>query len=155
LKDASIKLIEELGLQDNVIIKDFVENQELPELYNQSSVFILPSLAEGVPRTILEAMACGTPVVCTNLPQLIKIVSECGLLIPPGDPDAIARSLADLASDRKMAQAYGREGRMRAVSSYSWNDTVARTLELYSSLTKEYAGIISRKVEERSEHGET
>ena len=135
-KDDCLKMIEDMGLKEKVILMDFVDNEDLPEIYQQSSLFVLPSLSEGVPRTILEAMACGVPVACTELPQLVKIVSECGLLFPPKDPEALAASLSTLVSDHEMAQGCGRNGREKAVSMYSWSDTVSKTLDLYASLTR-------------------
>jgi len=134
-KDDCLRMIEDLGLTEKVILRDFVQNRDLPKIYQQSSLFVLPSLEEGVPRTILEAMACGVPVACTELPQLVKIVSGCGLLFPLRDPEALAAALSTLVSDTEMAQTCGRNGRERAVSMYSWSDTVSRTLDLYASLT--------------------
>ncbi|WP_292520009.1 glycosyltransferase family 4 protein [Methanoculleus sp.] len=135
LKDDSLRMIEDLGLTGKVILKDFVQNKDLPDVYRQSSLFVLPSLEEGVPRTILEAMACGVPVACTELPQLVDIVSGCGLLFPLRDPEALAAALSTLASDPDMARTCGTTGRERTVSRYSWNDTVRKTLDLYASLT--------------------
>ena len=135
LKGDCLKMIEDLGLTENVILRDFVQNRDLPEIYRQSSLFVLPSLEEGVPRTILEAMACGVPVACTELPQLTKIVSGCGRLFPLKDPEALAAALSTLISDPEMAQTCGKNGRERAVSMYSWSDTVSKTLDLYASLT--------------------
>lgn len=146
-KDDCIRMIEDLGLMEKVILRDFVENNDLPEIYQQSSLFVLPSLEEGVPRTILEAMACGVPVACTDLPQLVKIVSGCGLLFPPRDPEALAATLSALISDTEMARACGRNGREKAVTMYSWSDTVSKTLDLYASL-------IGRRVADKSRKSE-
>lgn len=134
LKDESIGMIREMGLEDKVILRDFIPNEELPGLYQDSMLFLLPSLEEGVPRTILEAMACGRPVVCTALPQLIDIVSGCGVLIPTKDARAVADALSELASDPARAHDLGQAARAKVVSQYSWNDTVAKTLDLYASL---------------------
>jgi glycosyltransferase involved in cell wall biosynthesis len=133
-KDDCLRMIEDLGLTEKVILRDFADNKDLPEIYQQSSLFVLPSLMEGVPRTILEAMACGVPVACTELPQLVKIVSGCGLLFPLKDPEALAAALSTLVSDPEMAQTCGKNGRERAVSMYSWSDTVSKTQDLYASL---------------------
>lgn len=135
-RDDCLKLIDELGLTEKVILRDFIQNKDLPEVYRQSSLFVLPSLEEGVPRTILEAMACGVPVACTELPQLVEIVSGCGLLFPLRDSEALATALSTLVSDSEMAQICGRNGRERAVSMFSWSDTVSKTLDLYASLTE-------------------
>ena len=134
LKDDFAKMILEMGLEKKVVLKDFVPNKDLPNLYQESSLFVLPSLEEGVPRTILEAMACGRPVVCTALPQLVDIVSGCGVLVPTRDAGAVADALSTLVSDPVLARNLGQSARARVVSQYSWDDTVARTLDLYASL---------------------
>lgn len=134
LRDELTRMIREMGLEDRVVLKDFVSNTELPDLYRDSSVFVLSSLEEGVPRTILEAMACERPVVCTALPQLVDIVSGCGILVPTRDPAAVAEALATLASDPSFARRLGRSARAKVAAHYSWDDTVARTLDLYASL---------------------
>ncbi|MCM2465668.1 hypothetical protein DIC75_04965 [Methanoculleus sp. CWC-02] len=134
LRDDFIRTIREMGLEDRVILRDFTPNKELPDLYQDSSLFVLPSLEEGVPRTILEAMACGRPVVCTALPQLIDIVSGCGMLVPTEDAGAVADALSALVSEPALARNLGQSAREKVVSQYSWDDTVARTLDLYASL---------------------
>jgi len=144
-KEDCLRMVEDLGLTEKVILRDFVQNKDLPEIYQESCLFVLPSLEEGVPRTILEAMACGVPVACTELPQLIKIVSGCGLLFPLRDPVALAAALSALASDPEAAQIYGKNGRERAVSMYSWSDTVSKTLDLYASLIGDRAADKSRE----------
>jgi glycosyltransferase involved in cell wall biosynthesis len=134
LRDDFTRMIQEMDLEDKVVLRDFIPNKELPGLYQDSSLFILPSLEEGVPRTILEAMACGRPVICTALPQLVDIVSGCGVLVPPADDGAVADALSALVSDPVLARNLGQSARAKVVSQYSWDDTVARTLDLYASL---------------------
>ncbi|MCE5338475.1 MAG: glycosyltransferase family 4 protein [Methanomicrobiaceae archaeon] len=134
LNDDFTKMIQGMGLEEKVVLKDFVPNKDLPDLYRESPLFVLPSLEEGVPRTILEAMACGRPVVCTALPQLVNIVSGCGVLVPTRDAVAVADALSTLVSDPAFARNLGQSARARIVSQYSWDDTVTRTLDLYASL---------------------
>ena len=134
LKDDLTRMIQKMGLEDRVVLRDFISNEELPALYRDSSLFVLPSLEEGVPRTILEAMACGRPVVCTALPQLVDIVSGCGILVPARDAGAVADALSTLVSDPALARDFGRAARAKVASNFSWDDTVARTLDLYASL---------------------
>ncbi|TAJ43684.1 glycosyltransferase family 4 protein [Methanofollis fontis] len=134
LKDEFIDMIKEMELGDKVTLQDFIPNHELPGLYQDSSFFVLPSLEEGVPRTILEGMACGKPVVCTELPQLVDIVSGCGMLVPLRDSEALADALSRLAEDPHLASSIGKAGRVNVVSHFSWEDTVSRTLDLYDSL---------------------
>lgn len=126
--------IHELNLSKNIIMKGFVPNSELPSIYQNSDVFVLPSINEGVPRTILEAMACGIPVVCTELPQLIDIVKGCGIMVPKRDPQALAEAVSKIISDKGLSQKLGENGRKNVVDNYSWEDTVNRTINLYKEL---------------------
>jgi glycosyltransferase involved in cell wall biosynthesis len=134
LKGNIEQMIRDLNLSKNIIMKEFVPNSELPEIYQSSDVFVLPSLNEGIPRTILEAMACGIPVVCTELPQLVDVVEGCGLLVPVKDSQALAEGISRIVSDRGMAQKFGKNGRVKVVENYSWEDTVKKTVQLYEEL---------------------
>jgi glycosyltransferase involved in cell wall biosynthesis len=133
-RDDAIKKINELGLSENIEIRDFVSNSELPEIYQQSDVFVLPSLSEGIPRTILESMSSGIPVICTELPQLVDIVEGCGLLVPVRDSKAISDSVCLILSDKIRAKEMGKKGRDKLVNNFSWDDTVGKTLNLYEGL---------------------
>jgi glycosyltransferase involved in cell wall biosynthesis len=133
-KNKIVKQIHELGLDDNVTLKEFVPNSEIVQLYQQSTVFVLPSLEEGVPRTILESMSCGIPVVCSRLPQLVDIVEGSGFLVPTKDPQALADSISTILSDPELAANMGIHGRQKVLSRHSWIDTVKRTISLYEEL---------------------
>jgi len=134
LKESIEQKIRDLDLGKNVIIKEFVPNSELPGIYQSSDVFVLPSLNEGVPRTILEAMSCGMPIVCTELPQLVDVVEGCGLLVPLRDSQALAESISKIMSDKELAQKLGANGRVKVAENYSWEDTVKKTVQLYEEL---------------------
>jgi glycosyltransferase involved in cell wall biosynthesis len=126
--------VERLGLGGRVQFKDFVPNPQLPELYREAGVFVLTSSAEGVPRAMLEAMSCGVPVVSTELGQLKEVVQDCGVLVPQGDPQAVADAIAGIANDRSLARNLGDNGRSRVMAGYSWKDTVERTVMVYEEL---------------------
>lgn len=123
--------VHELGLDAMVKIIEFLPNEELPAVYQSADVFILSSLAEGVPRTMLEAMSCGLPVICTDLPQLRHIVEGCGLIVPARDSKALAKAILKVSSDPALAQSLGSCGRERVMKSFSWDETVQQTLLLY------------------------
>jgi glycosyltransferase involved in cell wall biosynthesis len=127
--------IRELDLTDAVTLSTFVPNTELPAVYRNSSVFVLPSIYEGFPRTILEAMACGVPVVCSRLPQLVDVVNGAGLTIPVRDAGAIASAVSAILADPAMARKMGETGRSRVNEHFSWKDTVMRTTQLFEELT--------------------
>jgi glycosyltransferase involved in cell wall biosynthesis len=126
--------IQDLKLDKCIAFKDFVPNTEIVKLYQSSSVFVLPSLEEGVPRTILEAMSCGIPIVCSNLPQLVDIVKDGGFLVPTKDPEALADRVSKILSNKSLAKKMGQNGRENIIMNYSWSDTVEKTLQLYSEL---------------------
>jgi len=149
LKDDFARMILEMDLEDEIILKDFIPNGDLSKIYQESALFVLTSLEEGVPRTILEAMACGRPVVCTALPQLVDIISDCGRLIPTEDSGAVADALSELISDPDLARDLGQTARARVASEYSWDDTVAKTLELYASLVYPISGSCTPKTTEK------
>ncbi|UGV40034.1 glycosyltransferase family 4 protein [Methanococcoides orientis] len=133
-KDRIIQKIHDLELDKDITIKDFVPNSEIVQLYQNSSVFVLPSLEEGVPRTILESMSCGVPVVCTRLPQLVDIVEGSGFLVPIKDSQTLADRISEILSDISLAEGLGQNGRKNVVANYSWKDTVKRTIQLYEGL---------------------
>lgn len=134
LKDKILNKIKLLNLSNNVTIIDFLPNSELPSFYNNSDIFVLPSLYEGVPRTILEAMSCEVPVVCTNLPQLKNIVDGCGYLVPSHNPKAIADRVLTILSDDNLRLKFGNNGRCKILKYYSWEETVKQINNLYKEL---------------------
>jgi glycosyltransferase involved in cell wall biosynthesis len=133
-KEKIIERINELNLQNSIVIKDFIPNSEIVHLYHNSSVLLLSSLREGVPRVILEAMACGVPVVCTRLPHLVDIVDCGGFLVPLKDPCTLAEKTSQILSDPILAKKLGENGRKKVVENYSWKDTVQKTIKLYGEL---------------------
>lgn len=124
-------LIRKYNLESSVTLIDYIDNTDLPKIYNQSNLFVLPSLMEGVPRTILEAMACGVPVISTNLPHLAAIINGAGICIPPKEPSALADAMSFVLENGSLAEGMGERGRALIMNGYSWEDTVQKTLDLY------------------------
>lgn len=133
-KPAIEERIKKLHLQSSVTFIDYLDNEELPGVYKNSDVFVLPSLMEGVPRTILEAMACGVPVVTTNLPHLVRIIDGAGLVVPPKEPTLLSDAILTILEDSSLAENMGQRGRRKVEQEYSWEDTVGKTLALYESV---------------------
>lgn len=126
--------VSRLGIEDRVTIKERVLNEEMPTIYQNSDLFILPSLSEGVPRSILEAMSCGLPVICTDLPQLKSLVDGCGMMVSAKDSRALADAILKILSGTRLAEELGAHGRERVLQSYSWEDTVRKTVMLYGEI---------------------
>ena len=136
LKNEIQQLIQVMELEGSIQLTDFVPNENLPQIYQNSILFVLPSFEEGVPRTILEAMSCEIPVVCSDLPQLRDLVNECGIQVPIRDPIALADALCRVITDREFAKTCGMNGRIKIVSQYSWDDTVDETLACYEDVIR-------------------
>ena len=111
---------------------------DIPEILRSFSVFALPSIAEGTPGSILEAMATGLPVVATRVGGIPAVVlhEETGLLVPPRDPEALAQALGRYCNDTQLAARHGRAGRNRVERHYAMSSMVSAYTDLYDSLCK-------------------
>ena len=110
-------------------------------LYSEASLFVCPSVYEPFGIINLEAMACETPVVASavgGIPEII-VDGETGMLIPPGDPEAIARAVNALMADPARRARMAVAGRARAEEKFSWTSIAARTLEFYAELIQQRA----------------
>lgn len=125
-------LVRELKLEKNVRFIEFITEEDLPILYNGTSLFVLPSLHEGFGLPVLEAMACGTPVVCSNASSLPEVTGEAALLVNPNSEE-LAKAIFKVLSDEETQKRLIREGRTRA-RKFSWQKTAAKTLEVYKSV---------------------
>ncbi len=124
----------QLGVTDRVEFLGEVPNDDLPRLYNESLAFVLPSLSEGLPRTVLEAMACGTPVVTSDLEQLRPIVEDAGYTVEPGSPADLQTTMDELLQLNGQLEAFGERARDRVTNDYSWQTTVERTVKEYRTV---------------------
>ena len=109
---------------------------EVIQILSHATVFVCPSLYEPLGIVNLEAMACGAAVVGSRVGGIPEVVADgrTGLLVPPGDPDALAAALNALITDPGRASALGRAGRERAVAEFSWAQIAGQTAQLYAAL---------------------
>ena len=120
-----------LGLAERV---DFLGNRphaSLPEIYNAADVLVLASRHEGWPNVLLEAMACGTPVIVSDIPGMDEIVQSpsVGRLFRTGDPAALARAVTDLLRDRPTIVAL-----RTYAEGFGWNATTEGQLALFREM---------------------
>jgi glycosyltransferase involved in cell wall biosynthesis len=123
-------LIERLGLADEVVIPGFVPRETLPLWYNASEVFVYPSVYEGFGLPLVEAMACGVPVVASNTTSLPEAVGQDGLLLPPNDVGAWTDTLATLLDDASARADLAARGQQRA-RQFTWEQTARQTVASY------------------------
>jgi glycosyltransferase involved in cell wall biosynthesis len=114
------------------------ERSDVPEVMRAIDVFALPSRAEGISNTILEAMASGLPVVATDVGGNAELVvaGQTGALVPAENPDAMAQALLRYTSDAALRQKHGASGRQRVEQNFSIDNMVTRYTQLYESLLR-------------------
>src|SRR5215204_5549103 len=111
----------------------YVNDETLAILYRLASLFVFPSLYEGFGLPPLEAMACGTPVVTSNVSSLPEVVGDAALLIDPMDPAAIANAMARVLHQPGLRAELVQRGFDR-VKQFSWQRSVARVRQVYAEL---------------------
>jgi glycosyltransferase involved in cell wall biosynthesis len=129
--------IKRLGLAGVVRFVHGITEEELVRLYAEAEVAVVPSLYEGFSLPAVQAMACGLPLVATTagaLPEVIGRDGEHGLLVAPGDSEALAAALDRALADADLRRSLAEAARTRAVTRYSWEATAASTLEQYRIL---------------------
>ena len=121
-------------LLPHIIAPGYVHASELPMLYNQATVFLYPSLNEGFGLPVIEAMACGTPVITSDSSCLPEIAGDAALLVNPTDPSHIATALEKITEPNTYANCVlkGLENAKR----FSWKATAEKTVALYEEVLK-------------------
>jgi glycosyltransferase involved in cell wall biosynthesis len=133
------EIVDQLQLQDNVLFTGYIPAGDIPLLYNLASIFIYPSLYEGAGLPPLEALACGTPVITTNVSSMPEYVGDAAVLVPPGDShDPIARAalagaMLSLAQDPTRLEAMAKIG-PRQAAVFTWKRTAQSTFSIYDEI---------------------
>ena len=138
--------IAQLGIGNSVTILGPVPDADMAALYGGGVAFAFPSLYEGFGLPVLEAMACGTPVVASNRSSLPEVVGKAGLLIDPFDMDALAAALARLLGDAALRRELSAQGLIRA-RRFTWERAARETLAVYG-----YAPVARVVESERGTH---
>jgi glycosyltransferase involved in cell wall biosynthesis len=118
------------GVADRILLTGYLPEADKAALLTGADVFAYPSRYEGFGLPVLEAMACGTPVVTTTGGSLPEVAGDAALLVEPGDPDALAAALAKLAADPAARSAAAARGRTRAAA-FTWDRCAAETTAAY------------------------
>jgi glycosyltransferase involved in cell wall biosynthesis len=128
------KMIEEFGLQSNVVLAG--QQSDMPGVYAAMDIFVLPSLNEGLPMTILEAMAASRPVVATRVGAIPKVINdgENGLLVDPKDTDGLRNALARLLSDSELCRRLGEKAHAWVSRNYTSEAMALKYRQMYDAV---------------------
>jgi len=127
--------INKLGLRKNVEFKGFIAHSKLPFQYSCASLFVMPSYYEGMPTAVLEAMACGLPVVATAVHGNVDVVKNgvTGILVRPKEPRELARAILHLLDNPALRLELGSSAQRLVKEEFTWDEVVERALTAYNA----------------------
>jgi glycosyltransferase involved in cell wall biosynthesis len=123
-------VIHRLGLRDRVKSLGYVDRADLPALYSLARLMVFPSLFEGFGIPLVEAMACGCPVVCSNVTSIPEVAGDAAMMFPPESVEEIAETIRRAWNDEGVLATLRKKGFARA-RDFSWKDVAQKTLRLY------------------------
>jgi len=132
-------ILTQQGIRDilsNIIRLDYINNQDLPAIFSLSTLFIYPSFWESFGIPILEAMACNTAVITSNVFSMPEIAGDAALLVDPKDPDHMANAMISLSTDEKLAAEMRKKGLVQA-KLFSSKKMASEYLEIYRQVIHE------------------
>jgi glycosyltransferase involved in cell wall biosynthesis len=138
-RDRLEKLAAELGLAERVRFEDLIPSTQMPGYYNQLDALVLPSLTrpnwkEQFGRVLIEAMACGVPVVGSDSGEIPNVIGDVGLVFPEGDVQALRARLSRLMADPALCEELAHRGRERVLAHYTQAQVAAKTHQVYQEL---------------------
>jgi glycosyltransferase involved in cell wall biosynthesis len=135
LKEDLMQLIIDYKIQNKVHYLKYVSHEDLPALYSGALMFLYPSLYEGFGLPLLEAMACGTPVISSNISSIPEVVRDAGLLINPNNTEEIAEAIKTLLNNTSLREKYRKQG-IEQAKTFTWEKSARITLNAYENLLK-------------------
>jgi len=126
------RLAEDYGISSDVVFSGFVLDADLVALYNAAACLVYPSLYEGFGLPVLEAMACGTPVITSACGSIPEIAGDAALMVDPHEVDAIAAAMMKLMTDKELYDSLVEKGKRRAAL-FSWQLAAEKTFAVYQA----------------------
>jgi alpha-1,3-rhamnosyl/mannosyltransferase len=130
--------LERLKLRERVVCTGYVDEEALACLYSGAAAFVYPSWYEGFGLPVLEAMACGCPVICSNTSSLPEVAGDAAILIDPRDVEGLANALDTVLDDSALQQSLAQLG-LKKAAEFSWENTALRTLEVFANVVESRA----------------
>ena len=135
LEDPIYEAIRSTGMTDYVHMTGFADDADLPALYSQALITALPSLYEGFGIPVLESMACGTPVLTSNVSSLPEVAGDAAIMVAPSDQDAITEALERMITDADLRADLARRGLERA-QMFTWAAAARQLAGVYAEMLK-------------------
>jgi len=131
------QLIQRLELEDEVIVTEYVSDENLPAIYAGADLFVFPSFFEGFGIPVLEAMACGLPVVLSNVASLPEAGGEAGYYVDPYSVDEITEAMYNVLTQPALREALSSKSQAHA-KNFSWERVARETLQAYQNAVKNF-----------------
>jgi glycosyltransferase involved in cell wall biosynthesis len=125
--------IKRLGLANRVQLLGFTDDADLPALYSGAALFVFPSLYEGFGLPLLEAMACGVPVISSDASSLPEVTGEASIMLSPDDQEGWSREMIDLLKDPDRRTEMVASGFLQA-RRFSWQESARNVTKIYRNL---------------------
>jgi glycosyltransferase involved in cell wall biosynthesis len=125
--------VKEFSLQDQVVFTGYIPDEDLPAIYNGAYLFCFPSLYEGFGLPVLEAMACGTPVITSNTSSLPEVAGDAALLVDPYQVEDIATGMENVLENPSLTLELKTKGLERA-KQFTWEKTARETIKVYQEI---------------------
>lgn len=123
--------VDERGLAAQTHFTGLISDEKLVALYQRASLFVFPSRYEGFGLPVLEAMACGCPVVCSNAASLPEVAGDAALLVDPLNAEGFTLGMLTMLTDREAAQKFRQRGLAQAAR-FPWRETARQTVQVYA-----------------------
>ncbi|PKO14170.1 MAG: glycosyltransferase family 1 protein [Chloroflexi bacterium HGW-Chloroflexi-10] len=134
--EAILNLVKNLKLSEFVHFPGYIEQIDMPYIYNLATLFIYPSIYEGFGLPVLEAMASGTPVITSNISSMPEFVGDAGVLIEPDNQDDLTSAIHHLLIHDEFRKEMSEKAILQA-KQYTWTNTATKTMKIYSELLDE------------------
>jgi len=130
------QLVQKLRLEQEIVFTGYISDSDLRLLYAAADLFAYPSLYEGFGLPVLEAMACGAPVVTSDVASIPEVAGEAAILVDPRDVNAIAKAIHTVLTDADVRRRLKSAG-LERVKMFSWEKTARQTLDVYQQVFQE------------------
>lgn len=131
--DEAKYMVHEYDLANEVIMTGWLDEKDIPYIYNGATAFVFPSRYEGFGIPLLQSMACGTPIIASNVSSIPEVVGDAAILIDPTDLGAISAAMEQLILDDNLKKELIAKG-MERIKNFSWQKTAVETLALINKM---------------------